>query len=839
MRIKTVFLIVLTSVTFLSFNSHAKTSNEDVFAKGLEYLSEGNYKKAEGNFIKSIKLYFGHYPSYYNLSYLNLKIYNIKKSLDSLANAKKFNPFDLRIDKMYSSAHLLDDNFIEAKKFISAIIYKTPEDIVSHKKLGITFLKEDNISASLSEFTLVKNLSPNDISGNILLSISHFKDNNLEKSLEKIEHIKDKISNELHFAYYAYILEQSGMIEESKAIYEKSEFDSKDNIINDVISQLTYDLISNELLVIKPIEKYEVPEVSKKIIDKVQKEEVNLAVSPQSSGEEKDKFITLPFGMNATVKETMEYYERDPTTSSPIDGVQTTTNMKFEGTTKKRGLDYSAEIEWFFNRWDNTKVDFYKTNVTKRDSYEVDIGKFSAKHFPSLVSYPTVIDGVRLWKKLKRSPDEPEIIPLEPDAEGYINLGELYRKNYAIDRYFKATEVTIAVGRTLLAIDVDERKEKNEYTLETSGQYEQYTHSYRVTTELSKAVDIGSSAAFTFSNDADAIVSSSTKSISSAAVGLDGAIKVIDEKLTFDWEIAYGNMDEDRLDKAIKHKRDKAWTMKWEYKPITELQFSYEQKNIGRNFEVEGAYQTADKLSRAFDFKYTPSSPKTWRVQSLTVSLKPEETNFTGDGADKKHYRTFQTVTDFKLPQDAKYTIDWKYYREHDKCDCTNYRTRTLKNSLDWDIPWIKTSFKPSFVFERKDDKVPSATDEKKKELIVSLENTSIKDLILKYSYETESKHYNGATTKTYHQYVQSFESKYNFTSLCDLTFKASRDLKNPSDTDKTDVVTYSAELNYTTKDRNDIFKFKYEKKNNFYKPWSDSSAYRQDYFKFEFTHKF
>ena len=133
-----------------------------------------------------------------------------------------------------------------------------------------------------------------------------------------------------------------------------------------------------------------------------------------------------------------------------------------------------------------------------------------------------------------------------------------------------------------------------------------------------------------------------------------------------------------------------------------------------------------------------------------------------------------------------------------------------------------------------------SPTDEKKKEYVFNIENKSIKNLELDYSYEREKKRYNGATTKEYKQYTNSFEAKYTFIpSRLDASIKAANDYKNPSDTNKTDISTLTFEMNYTSKDSDDRFNIKYEKKNNIYIPWSDSSAYYQQYVKFKYTRKF
>jgi len=395
------------------------------------------------------------------------------------------------------------------------------------------------------------------------------------------------------------------------------------------------------------------------------------------------------------------------------------------------------------------------------------------------------------------------------------------------------------VGRTLDVKNVNDRKEKNEGSYETSGQFEQWTQSYRLYSKVNKVLELGSSMSLTRDRSRQATVSSTTYPIESIAFGMDGGIDLFGNDVNLDWELAYGNYDEDTLDLKTKHLRDIAWIFKYKHKLYDTATFTYEQKNIERNFKVAGASQTRDKLSHTMDLTYKPQNPKTWFVQSQTLQFKPEISGQDG-GAEKKRYKTFQSVTEFKLPQDAKYTFDYKYYRELDKCLCSDYSTITCKNSMEWTIPGIDTTIKPSYTFERKDDMLASATDDKKNEYAITIENKSIEKLALDYSFERESKSYHGSTIKSYYQFVHSVEAKYTFIpSRSDLTFKASNDFKEPTDTDKTDVSTLTLEYNYTTKSGDDKFSFKFERKDNLYLPWSDSSAYRQNYGKFKYTHKF
>ncbi len=835
--ISTVILCLL----LLNFQVNAAFARQDpkeIFDRGVSYLKSDNLSKAKKDFKKVTSMSFGHYPSYFNLSRLSLLQEDYKNGLKHLEKAKEFNPFDIRTNKMYSSAHMLLKNYTDAKQIISEITSKNPADIETHKKLGIIYLKENISQGAIEEFTLIKNLSPNDLNGNLLLGMSFAKKNDFKTALDKVKPFVDELVRDDQLAFYAFILENNSFDEAASSIYTKIEAPNKEKIIDSLLSNIEKEIILDELSTISAITDFQNPEVSKRIALKVKHEKELAAIGTQPK-ETKPR----PLNLKGTVTETFELYDRTPKTSSPINALSVTSNIKLEGKTSG-GIDVTAEVESFYNRWDNQKLDYFKINATKKDDFEIDLGKFSSKHFGTLVSYPTVLEGTRVWKKLTLPEFKPTEAPfVQGNPDNPINLGEIYRENYVDNRMFENIEVTMVIGKTKKRKNVDDRKEKNERSYETSGQHEQWTHAYRVHSKINSVLELGSSLAMTQDRSDDrASVTDTTNPLASTAFGIDGGLDLLDNDLNLDAEFAWGNYNEDTTTIGNRHLKDTAWLIKSKYKFFDTVTLSYEQKRIGRNFKVEGASQTQNKMTHALDVVYKPQKPRTWFISSQTFKFKPERTNLDGLANDKKSYMTYQSVTDFKLPQDAKYTLDCKYYREKDKCFCADYKTITVKNSLDWTIKGTKTKIKPSYTFERKDDLLASgqATDEKKKEYIITIENKSIKNLELDYSWEREIKDFSGATTKQYSQYINTFEAKYTLIpSRLDTSIKASQDFKNPSDTNKTDITTLTYELNYTSKSGDDKLQFKYERKNNIYLPWSDSSAYRQNYWKLKYTKKF
>ncbi|MCK5083355.1 MAG: hypothetical protein KAR31_10650, partial [Candidatus Omnitrophica bacterium] len=442
---RTVFQNIFIALLILSLGIDVQTvfAKEDPktsFNEGVKYLTENNLKKAEKNFKKVITSSPDNYPSHFNLSLLFFRKNDLDSSLKYLKRTSELNPFDMRTNKLLSSAYVLLENYEESKKVLSAIISKNRADIDSHKKLGIVYLRENNIQAALAELTLTRNLSPSDLNGNLLFAASCALNNDFKKALSKIKNLKEQLTDNTSLAFYAYLLEKNNLTEDAQALYKESDVRNKDTIIENLISTLEKGVIANEVEGISYIKEYTNPEISKRMADKLKKETLP---SAQTSGKSSS---ARPLNLKATLTETWETYQRTPKTSSPINGLNVTSNLKVTGQTEG-GTSLSGEWEGFFNRWDNNKLDYYKINATKRNDYEVDLGKFSAKRFPSLVSFPTILEGMRVWKKITPSKFEPtQVAQIAEDPESPLNLGEVYRNNYVDNRGFRDIETTFVVG---------------------------------------------------------------------------------------------------------------------------------------------------------------------------------------------------------------------------------------------------------------------------------------------------------------------------------------------------------------------------------------------------------
>lgn len=589
-------------------------------------------------------------------------------------------------------------------------------------------------------------------------------------------------------------------------------------------------------------------EVSKRIASRLQKEKEEAAkISGTAAQVKPEAQKKRPFNLTAELNETLENYDRNPATSSPINDVNTTTNLKVEG--KAKDVNVKTEFESYYNRWDHTDLDYFKINVKDNKNDEVDIGKFSAKNFPNLVSHPSIEQGGRWWHSFQKKqakapfyclPPEPQVFSETENTQPIPSLSALYKDTCIKEEMFKTWEITVVRGRSKEPRNLNRPKPKNDRTYETSGQFEQWVNAVHLMTKPTAITEMGISYSRVKDDELSALVSATTLPLESEALGIDGKIDLLDGKLKTNGEFGWGNFD-DNLLTDVKNKQDVASTFGLNYKYIPNWEMSYDLKRIGTNFKVEGAYQTQDKITHTMVTKYSAPKNIPWRIRSIDVKFEPARTNLPESGTTTTtYYRTLQPKISFNLPKEAKLSFDYKWYFERSTCECTYYRTETLKTDFEYECKPIKTTFKPSYTFERKDELVASPTDEKQKDYAFTIENKSIKNLTLKTTYERDRKNYVGANTKAYDNKKFSLETEYTFIpNRFTAAFKGSSDDKSQTDTNSIILNTFDWTFNFTSKDGNKKMVLEYERKLNIYKPWSETSAYKQNYAKMKYTQKF
>lgn len=828
-----------------------------LFARGISEYQAKNFAAAIPEFQKVSKEIFGHEPSYFNLGLCYAREEKYALAQKAFQNAAKYNPYNLFTQKFLADVSLLLKKDSDAEKKLKEIIERDMQNTDAHLKSGLLALKKNNLSLAADELIFVRNLDAEDaisrlnLAGLFLQKEDSLKAQEYLSEAEKKGLEEDKL-NAWYYLLKSYLCEKTNETREAQIAISMAQALAPDwkalkepapclAEAQSEAAQFQIEIAAKkDFLTAAPLE-YQQSEISQRIAERISKGN-ELAAEGITTSAQKPA-AKKPINLTGELNQTLEVYARRPATSSPINGLNAVTNLKLEG--NEKGIYLKTEAEAFRNHWDNIQLDYYKVNIKDNKNDEIDGGKFSAKNFPDLVSHPSIEQGLRWWHRFQQ-PDQAKVSAELPEnindfsGQNIPSLSKIYSDKYVDRRMFKTAEITVLCGRSKDPINIGREKLKNDQTYETSGQFEQWVNAFHFMAKPTDISELGLSYSRVKDDELSATASATTYPIESEALGIDGKIELLDGKLKADGEVGWGNYDINLL-ADDKNKLDRAFTYTLDYKPNSLWEFIYDGKRIGKNYEVEGAYQTEDKITHTLTSKFSQSKNTPWSIRSIDLKYEPAHTNLhKSSDASRTYYRTFQPKVSLNLPQEAKLSFDYKWYYERDTCNCTRYKTNTLVTDLEYEYKPIKTTIKPSYTFERKDDLVTSPTDEKKKELGVSIENKSIKNLVWKYSWDREIKNYVGATTKSYVNMKYSTEIKYAFIpSRLESTFKASMDDKTQTDTNNIALATIDFSTDFTSKDGNTKLTLEYERKNNVYEPWLDSSAYRQNYVKFKLTQKF
>lgn len=835
----------------------AKEESEE-FHKAAAAFQEKDFDTAIKGFKKVSEKNFGHEPSFYNLGLSYFHIFEYDRSLKAFNEALKYNPYNLITAKFITDLYIIQKDFAAAEEKIKEIIVRSPQDIDNHLKSGLLAIKRNDAEKAAEEFIFIHNLNPKDSVSRLNLAALFIQKEDTQKAKTFLSEVGGKGLGDKKLEAFCWAIQASlhKFFKEEKKSQEAASIaaalDPKWKALTEAGASLAklqleladYLLVAysvDDLLAATPAD-FEQSEVSKRLASRLRKEEEEAAkkgisVSAVASAK---KPIKMPFGISGELNQTFENYDRNPATSSPINDVNTLTNLKLEK--KVKDISAKTEFEGYYNRWDHTDLDYFKVNVKDNKNDEADIGKFSAKNFPELVAHPSIEQGGRWWHSFQIGEKPAAFEELPENFENFSakipSLAEIYQRN-TDHRLFKTWELTVLRGRSKEPRNLNRPKLKNDRTYETSGQFEQWVNAVHLMTKPTSITEMGISYSRVRDDELSATVSSTTYPLESEAAGIDGKIDFLDGKLKTDGEFAWSNYD-DNVHSEVKNKRDVASTFGLSFKYIPDWELSYDLKRVGTNFKVEGAYQTQDKITQTLVTKYSAPKNIPWRIRSIDVKYEPARTNLPKSGPDTVFYKTLQPKISFNLPKDAKISFDYKWYFEDHSCKCTFYRTQTLKTEFEYECKPIKTTFKPSFTFERKDDRVASPTDEKQKDYAITIENKSVNNLTVKAAYERDRKNYVGANTKAYDNKKFSLETEYAFIpNRFTTSFKGSSDDKAQTDTNNIILNTFDWTFNFTSKDGNKKMALEYERKLNIYKPWSETSAYKQNYAKMKYTQKF
>lgn len=827
-------MLALFSIT-APFSLFAADDTEE-FKKAATAYQEEKFDAAIKSFKKVTEKIFGHEPSFYNLGLIYARLNKYDDSLKAFEQAFLYNPYNLFTLKFIADLHILKKNYPAAIEKLKDLSSRSPQDAEAHLKLGLAAIMQRDPETAINELTAAQTLRPQDAAANLNLAALFMQKGDNEKAktflaqVECADFTDQKIID---------------LCEDLKAPQQEAPLPKLQIDLAGYLLQLS----AVEELLSAQLAGFEQSEISKRLALRLQKEAEEAAKRGETPAAEAKLAAKKkrPFNLTAELNQTVENYDRNPATSSPINDVNTTTNLKFEG--KAKDISVKTEFESYYNRWDHTDLDYFKVNAKDNKDDEVDIGKFSAKNFPNLVSHPSIEQGGRWWHSFQKKPAKGLFYCLPPEPETFGEAGNtlpipslsaLYKDTCLGEEMFKTWELTVVRGRSKEPRNLNKPKLKNDRTYETSGQFEQWVNAVHLMAKPTAITEMGISYSRVKDDELSALVSSTTLPLESEAIGIDGKIDLLDGKLKTNGEFAWSNFD-DNLLTDVKNKQDAGSTFGISYKYIPNWELSYDLKRIGTNFKVEGAYQTQDKITQTLVTKYSAPKNIPWRIRTIDVKFEPARTNLPESGTTTTtYYRTLQPKISFNLPKEAKLSFDYKWYFERSTCECTYYRTETLKTEFEYECKPIKTTFKPSYTFERKDELTATPTDEKQKDYAFIIENKSVKNLTLKTTYERDRKNYVGTNTKAYDNKKFSLETEYAFIpNRFTATFKGSSDDKSQTDTNSILLNTFDWTFNFTSKDGNKKMVLEYERKLNIYKPWSEASAYKQNYAKMKYTQKF
>ncbi|MBU1124853.1 MAG: hypothetical protein KKC84_02415 [Candidatus Omnitrophica bacterium] len=614
-----------------------------VFAKGIRSFQEDDFRTASDSFRKVTKAIFGHEPSYFNLGLALAAQEKYREALVNFQAAAKYNPYNLFTAQFIVNTSLLLKKDREAEKKLKEIIERTMQDISAHLKFGLLVLKKNELESALDELTFVRNLDTNDITSRLLLAGIFLIKGNIQKANEYFEEVQmrqisDKTLGALYWAIKSRLLKQAGNEQEADQSIENtkrlapqwktaySATSSLEKLLAEAAGLQLLEIAKKEFAAGALLE-FAQSQVSKETAGRIAESQKESSSTTPAASKKK------PYNLSGEVVQTVENYNRNPATSNPINDVNTETNLKINA--DEKGVYTKTELDWYYNRWDHTQLDYFKVNIKDNKNDEVDIGKFSSKNFADLVSHPTIEQGGRWWHRFTRSAHKADSSSLPDDPAEFAggsgqnvppSLGNLFSNEFIDRRFFKTTEVTALYGRAKKPLDLTQPKAKNDRTYETSGQFEQWVSALHLMTKPTDITEIGASYSLVIDNDQSASVSSTTYPLQSEAFGIDGKLELLDGKLKFDSEAAIGNYDTNINDED-KNKDDKAFAGGMNYKPFSEWEFNYDVKTIGKNFKVEGAYQTEDKITHTYTAKYSRAKNIPWTIRTFDYKFEPAHTN--------------------------------------------------------------------------------------------------------------------------------------------------------------------------------------------------------------------
>ena len=467
-------------------------------------------------------------------------------------------------------------------------------------------------------------------------------------------------------------------------------------------------------------------------------------IEQQIKAQTKSKFTTTT---------TFERKDKIPATATnPVPGMNIDFTMDYKN--KIGDYDVASALKYFRNHWDGVKFDEFKASI-KHKTFELNLGKFSAKNFAELVKHPSIEYGIgteiKLDNILANKTSNPEIF------DNKFLPSKSFYKAKSERQFFTNNIITAAAGVTKDAINDGEPKEKNVESFE-SGQYMQYTFAINYRTSIIPKIEVGVSAVHTEEDEFSATIdSSSILPKKNTAYGMDAAYAIM-KNLNFICELGWSYFDDNKIDTtasktdnshrlelnykfdpnnvAFIGKNSKAFKYIQNWMKENSLDMNLKIKTINADWAVEGGDAGSDggKTTRTFSLRHSKKNEQQFKINALDFKYENWENNLNGSvtGNEKTGYSS-KTAIKTLLPFNVSYDFSYQLESEWCAANCSDKDEKIYDHTVNFGIDKLFTKFLLNYNFDVKDDRTGAPTDERKKFFSVTLDNSAIKEVPVKF----------------------------------------------------------------------------------------------------------
>jgi tetratricopeptide (TPR) repeat protein len=148
---------------FVLWSKTVQSSPNSLVARGglgMAYLEKGMLDEAAQQFEKAIKLYPGHYKSYYNLGVVYHQKGDLGKALEYFRRSVEINPEDMRAHYNLATIYLKQGLWDMAIQHYIKVNELDPDIPMAHYNLGMAYAMQEKLNQAISEWQKIPPLDP-------------------------------------------------------------------------------------------------------------------------------------------------------------------------------------------------------------------------------------------------------------------------------------------------------------------------------------------------------------------------------------------------------------------------------------------------------------------------------------------------------------------------------------------------------------------------------------------------------------------------------------------------------------------------------------------------------